>query len=152
MKKSAIKSAVVGVVVLVFVGLFFANQTPQKGHPQARSHEKQMESFKQPVILATNQERSLHPKAGGDQRNISGNAPASPPDLGHETGIGNPAARAALIKVRVPAKWLEQQSDYVRNAVNQKQFVTSKDGVLGVIDASGRFVTWPGAPGNSARF
>jgi hypothetical protein len=148
MKKSAITSAIVAVVVLVFVRLFQVNQMPPKGHSEPTSDEKQIESFQQTVIWATNQESGDLPNVGSDHRKISGNAPASPPDLGLDAGIGNPAARA----VRVPPGWLERQSDYVRNAVSNKQFVTSKEGVLGVIDASGRFVTWPGAPSNSARF
>jgi hypothetical protein len=152
MKKSAITSAIVAVVVLVFVRLFQVNQMPSKGHSVPTSDENQIESFQQTVIWATNQESDDQPKAGSDNRKISGNAPASPPDLGPDAGIGNPAARAALHEVRVPPGWLEQQSDFVRRAVSNKQFVTSKDGVLGVIDASGRFVTWPGAPSNSARF
>lgn len=152
MKKTAIISVIATAVVLVFVRMFQADPPPPKGHSEPTSDEKQMKNFQQPVIWATNQESGGQPKAGGDFRKISGNAPASPPDLGPDAGMGNPAVWAALNEVRVPPKWLEQQSDYVRNAVSKKQFVTSKEGVLGVIDASGRFVTWPGAPRNSARF
>ena len=99
-----------------------------------------------------NQKSGDQPKAAGDFRKINSNAPTNSSDLGINARIGNAADWAALNEVSVPKKWLEQQSDYVRDAVSKKQFLMSKEGVMGVIDASGRFVTWPGAPSKLVRF
>jgi len=52
----------------------------------------------------------------------------------------------------VPKDWLSKQSIFIHEAVKKRDFTFDVNGVMGVVDEKGKFVSWPNAPRELKRF